>query len=103
MDSVTLSAVIGEDRRLIIDLPPDTPTGEVELTIRASQKSIDKLSNPATETARAKFIAVGALSTAHQAPVGFVPLTLIDRMSIGKLPAHARPSKELIDEDRGEF
>lgn len=68
-----LKAKVGADRRLVIELPPEMPTGEVELTVLSKQ------------------------------PEGAVALTPEERMEIGKLPPDARPSEELIDEDRGEY
>jgi hypothetical protein len=101
MNVITISTTIGEDRRLVIDLPPDTPTGQVELIIRPAQQST--FANPARETARAKLLAAGALSTAHHAPEGTVPLTPEERQQIGQLPPEARPSEALIHEDRGDY
>jgi hypothetical protein len=102
MDSITLPAYIDENHHLIIDLPPDIPSGAIEVVIRplpAPEQSI-----PLTrETARAKLLAAGALATYHRAPEGTVPLTPEQRMEIGKLPDWARPSEELVDEDRGEY
>lgn len=86
MNTITIAAVINEDRHLVIDLPPETPPV-----------------NAAREAARAKFIAAGALSTTYTAPEGVEPLTVEERTRIGQLPPNARPSEELIDEDRGEY
>lgn len=101
MATITLSAVVGEDRRLVIDLPADTPVGQVELTIRPLNETPPE--NPAREAARAKLLAAGFLVTSIHAPEGVVPLTPEERMRIGKLPPGARPSDELISEDRGEY
>lgn len=35
MDHITIPAHVGEDRRLVIELPENAPIGDVELTIRA--------------------------------------------------------------------
>ncbi|MBI5668286.1 MAG: hypothetical protein HZC41_09790 [Chloroflexi bacterium] len=103
-DVVVLSAVVGEDRKLVIELPPDAPTGPVELIVR-STKAVEQQPyyNPAREAARAKLLAAGVLSTAHHAPEGAVPLTVEERMRIGTLPPGARPSEDLVNEDRGEY
>ncbi len=100
---IRIQTTIGEDRRLVIELPPDTPTGPAELVIHpaAAESSAQK---PMTrEEARAKLLAAGKLATWIHAPEGTIPLTPEERMRIGKLPPDARPSEELIDEDRGEY
>lgn len=67
METITLSAVVGEDRRLVIDLPKDTPTGPVELIIRPAT------GNAAREAARAKLLAAGALVTDWASPTTLNP------------------------------
>jgi hypothetical protein len=102
MNAILLSAVVGEDRHLIIDLPPDAPIGHVEVEIRPAQIVSPKpVINPAREAARAKLLAAGALVTSFEVPEGTIRLTVEERMRIGTLPAGARSSDELIDEDRG--
>ncbi len=100
---IVLSAVIGEDRKLVIELPPDAPTGPVELTVRSTRAEYKPPYNLAREAARAKLLAAGALSTAHEAPAGAVAMTVEERIRIGTLPPGARSSDELINEDRGEY
>ncbi len=101
---IRLSAVVGEDRRLVIDLPPDTPLGPVELEVRPAAPVPTQRNKPLTrEEARAKLLAAGYLVTSIHAPEGTVPLTAEERMEIGRLPPGARPSDELVDEDRGEY
>lgn len=103
-EPIRLSAVVGEDRRLVIDLPPDTPLGPVELEVRSAAPAPTQRDKPLTrEEARAKLLAAGYLVTSIHAPEGTVPLTPEERMEIGRLPPGARPSKELVDEDRGEY
>ncbi len=100
---IVLSAVVGEDRKLVIELPPDAPTGPVELTVRLIKPEYRPPHNPAREAARAKLLAAGALVTHIEVPEDAVPLTLEERIHIGTLPPGARSSDELIDEDRGEY
>ena len=57
MDTITLTAVVGEDRRLVIDLPPDAPTGPIEVTIRAATPQPEK--QLTREEARARLRAAG--------------------------------------------
>lgn len=97
MTDVTLSATVGEDRRLVIDLPDEIPPGEVEVVVRPKRDTMTR------EEARRLLAEAGLLSTWHKAPPGTKPLTPEERMEIGKMPPGARPSEELIDEDRGEY
>lgn len=102
---ITISVVLGEDRRLIIDLPPDVPTGEVEVNLVVSSTTLEpqKVVNPAREAARAKLLAAGKLSTTWHAPEGAVALTEEELIRIGTLPPDAPPSEQLVSEDRGEY
>jgi hypothetical protein len=103
MVAIRLPAVITEDRKLIVQLPDDVPAGAVEIEIRpqvAPQTDTGEIVNPAREAARAKLAAAGALSTAHRLPEGVIPPTEEEMYAAGVLPASARPSEELIAEDR---
>ena len=99
MDTITLSVVVGEDRRLVIDLPPDTPTGPAELTIHPATPPRDE---SARDRVRAKLLEAGLLVTTIRAPEGTKPLSPEEILQLGTLPADARRSSELIDEDREE-
>src|SRR5215813_4547464 len=101
MASIELSMVIGEDRR--IQLPDNVPIGPAKLVIEPQQPQQRESINQAREAARAKLLAAGFLVTNIHAPEGTVPLTVEERMRIGQLPPGARPSDELIIEDRGEY
>jgi hypothetical protein len=75
MDAITLSIDIGEDRRVVIDLPADTPVGKADLVIVPRGDNATEhnpYSNPATEAARAKLLAAGRLVTSIRAPEGTV-------------------------------
>ncbi|MBC7812601.1 MAG: hypothetical protein H7175_15710 [Burkholderiales bacterium] len=56
----------------------------------------------AREIAREELLAAGFLVTefTYEFPEDFVPLTPEEILEIGQLPAGARPSEELIAEDR---
>lgn len=97
MDAITLSVMVGEDRRLVIDLPPDTPVGPVDVVITPREKII----NPAREAARAKLLAAGRLVTNIRAPEGTVPLSPEELLRIGQRPPGTKSLDEMIDEDRG--
>jgi len=97
METITLSVVIGEDRRLVIDLPKDTPTGPVELVIRPTT------SNATREAARAKLLAAGALVTDLGLPDNLELVSNEELRRLGTMSPGARPSEELIAEDRGTY
>ncbi len=104
VQAIRIKTTIGEDRRLVIDLPDDTPVGPVELVIQPTEEAPQITSATLTrEEARAKLLAAGALVTWVKAPPGTVALTPEERMRIGQLPPDARPSHELVDEDRGDY
>lgn len=100
---IHIQTTIGEDRRLVIDLPPDTPTGPAELVIHPAGMEPPAQKPMTREEARAKLLAAGKLSTWMRAPEGAVPLTPEELLRIGAMPPGTRPSHELIDEDRGEY
>lgn len=103
MVAIRLKTVVGEDRKLIIQLPDEIPPGGVELVVRASESSGSNTSNPVREAARAKLLAAGALVTEFNVPPNAVRLTVEERMRLGTLPPDARLSLDLINEDRGEW
>ncbi len=105
MDAIRIPVVVGEDRRLVIDLPPDVPVGPAEVVIRSleQQSSAETPVNPAREAARAKLLAAGFLVTSIRAPEGTVPLTPEERKRLSELFSEARSSLDLINEDRGEY
>lgn len=101
-----LSVTVGEDRRIVIDLPPDTPIGpaQIALVLRPAEVTeTPQIVNPAREAARAKLLAAGKLSTIWRALEGYKPLSVDERMVIGTLPANAPSSEQLVNEDRGEY
>jgi len=110
MVAIKLHAVIGEDRRLVIDLPPDTPTGSVEILIQpeaptaqpADSTSLPPWTNPAREAARAKMLAADFLVTEFddELPEDFVPLSPEALLEIGRID-DTRTSLDLINEGRG--
>jgi hypothetical protein len=103
MDSIILSVEIEENRRLVIDLPPNTPVGQAELIIKPHGEQSAQPSNPAREAARAKLLAVGALSTTHRAPEGTTELTLEESQRIWSQFSGGPSLDDLINEDRGEY
>ena len=106
---IIIETVLDENRKLIIDLPPDTPTGQVEIQLIVRQIASDakEEENPEWraeyERIKAKLAAAGALSTIWKAPEGAVELTEEERIRIGTMPPGAPTSEQLVREDRGEY
>ncbi len=100
---IRIHTTIGEDRRLIIDLPPDTPTGPAELVIHPAEAPQRETKTLTREEARAKFLAAGFLTSGIPVPEDTVLLSPDDLLRAGRLTPGARPSEELINEDRGEY
>jgi hypothetical protein len=94
---IILSAVVGEDRRLIVELPKDTPLGQVNLIILPATSP-----DPDRDAARAKLAAAGLLGQAHLPPAGMYEPAAEELLAAGTLPPGARPTHELIAEDRDE-
>lgn len=100
-NSIVIHTTIGEDRHLVLDLPADTPVGPVELVIRPKQAASEPVCELTREEARARLLAAGALVTNLGIPDDIKPISDEELLELGKMPPGARPSEELIDEDRG--
>ncbi|MBX3083770.1 MAG: hypothetical protein KF716_19205 [Anaerolineae bacterium] len=104
MDAITISVTIGEDRKLVVELPPEVPVGKAELTIKPAVKADEDIPlNPTREALRAKLLAAGRLATNMDVPINARSLTNEELAILGQMPPDARPSEDLIDEDRGEY
>ena len=103
MEAVTIPVVVGPDRRLVLDLPPSTPIGPADVVILPRMNGVDERATPARNMARAKLLTAGFLATDIRAPDGTALLSDEDLAHLGQLPAGARPSEDLIDEDRGTY
>ena len=104
MIAIRLHAVVGDDRKLTIQLPEDIPPGELELTVRSIDESENSVVlNSAREAAKAKLLAAGALVTQFEVPANPVRLSVEERMSLGTMLPDSRSSIDLINEDRGEW
>jgi hypothetical protein len=101
MDAIKLLVEINKDRRLIIDLPEDMPTGLAQVTITPQNASMN-VNNPARENARAKLLAAGFLVTTIRAPEGTLSLTPEERFVLGTLPPGTPSIDDLVNEDRRE-
>jgi hypothetical protein len=110
MSSVSLRVVIGEDRKLSIDVPPEIPVGEVEVTIHAAEGIHDlqeRLSLRARkiEEFRRQLEQDGNLDKIRlpQPPTDdYQPMSDEDRLNWIKLPPDAKTSEQLVAEDREE-
>ena len=104
---ITIAGVIDESRKLIIDLPLDTPMGQVEVIVRPIPPVDEAVGTAAWraeyERLRAKLAAAGALSTIWQAPDDAVELSEEELWELGKMPSDAPSSEQLVREDRGEY
>lgn len=98
MVAIRITAV-DEDRRVVIQLPPDAPTGNVELEIVVHPAPSTGLTR---EELRARLLAAGALSIVDDSADG-VPefsdeeLDALPLIDTGDVPSHI-----LIDQERGE-
>lgn len=97
---VRLSTVIGEDRKLVIELPADVPTGpaQIDLVVHAGSDTQELT----LEEARERMRAAGRLSTVWKPPEGAVILSDEELWALGEMPPDAPPSEQLVREDRGE-
>lgn len=98
---IALSVEITENRRLIIDLPPDTPLGTADLIIQICGQGDQPLHQAACEVARAKLAAAGKLVTDIRAPEGTIPLAPDELLRLGTLPPGSPTLDDLINEDGG--
>jgi len=104
---IVINAVVGEDRRLIIDLPPDTPIGNVMVMVSStesvtpSEASVDVVVNPERERLRAILLAAGKLGTAHYVEHVIYPKDE-EWMNAGRMPPGTPSSEETLRELRGD-
>ena len=108
MDTIKLSARISEDKKLIIDLPADLPSGPVEVMITPQSVArstytpfYPKVWAEKREQLRQKMLKAGILSIDYRAPSRTVPLSPDELLQIGTLPPGVQSTNAYIDEDRG--
>ena len=101
MEAVMIPVVMEADRRLVLDLPPSTPIGPANVVILPRTNGAGERATPARGSARARLLAAGFLATDIRAPEGTAPVSDEDLAHLGQLSMGARPSEDLIDEDRG--
>lgn len=103
--AIRVLKVVDEKRTLIVELPDDTPLGLAEVSI--SVEPLDAMDSPDSgkpvserDVVRARMRAAGFLAETQGPPAGSTLIEDADLARIGRLPPGARPSDELIDEDR---
>jgi hypothetical protein len=99
MVAIRVSAIVGKDRQITVQLPDEVPEGQVELEVRVLEAPV----NPERERIRTKLMAAGFLVNPDDLgiPEDAVPLSVEERLRLGELPPDAVPTHILIDEDRG--
>ena len=102
MVTIQLSAIVDKNGQLTVKVPENIPPGPINIILQSPEPSISALTNPAREIARAKLAAAGLLSSSHQLPPNTRIPTNAEVYAAGVLPSGARPSEDLINEDRNE-
>lgn len=102
MVALRLSGLITEDGQLIVQLPQDVPGGPVEVVIQAQQLEQPTPVLSARERVRHALETAGLLSYAARLMPPIAPPNAEEVLKAGQLPPNARPTHELIDEDRNE-
>ena len=111
MDVIKLSALISEDKKLIVDLPFDIPTGTVDILILPTEKSSPDVTKKVSskkhlnwakqrEQIRKKLIQSQPQSQPYSVPKGYCPLSDAERMRLTILPPGIQPTSVIIDEER---
>lgn len=107
MTAIKVLKVVNQDRTVLVELPDDTPLGLAEISI--SVKPVDQDLQATAEALSERETIRAKLRAAHflveiQEPSDEVPVIEdADLPELGRLPPDARPTEELIDEDRGSF
>ncbi|MBN1966368.1 MAG: hypothetical protein JW910_17090 [Anaerolineae bacterium] len=92
---ITIQTDVDESRQLTLTLPPDTPPGPVEVTIRPRPGVASKRA-----TIRDRLLAAGLLATGPYAPSGAIELAEAERDRLGRLLAGQSSVDVLIDAER---
>jgi hypothetical protein len=101
MVAIRLSAMVGKDRRLVIDLPEEVPVGEVQLLITAA----DTTSISEREALRAHLQAAGLLVKPQNMgiPDDLEYVSDDELEALEPLPPGTPSALDLINEDRGPY
>jgi hypothetical protein len=105
---IVTTVVVGEDRRLIVDLPPDTKPGTFMVMIAETESptpnepSHNAPINAERERLRTILLAKGKLGTAHMPPPGTVFPTEEEILKAGIMPPGTPSSEETLRELRSD-
>ncbi|MBA3870691.1 MAG: hypothetical protein H0X30_16245 [Anaerolineae bacterium] len=102
MVTIQLSAIVDKNGQLTVKVPDNILPGPINIIIQAPDAADKAVTNPAREAARTKLAAAGLLSSAHRPPPNTRIPTDDEVLAAGILPLNARPSADLISEDRNE-
>ncbi len=102
MVTIQLSAIVDKNGQLTIKVPDNIPPGPINVIIQSPEPYVPVSISSAREVARTKLAAAGLLSSAHRLPPNTRIPTDAEVRAAGILPSGARPSEELINEDRNE-
>lgn len=98
--TITITTVVDEKRRIMIDLPDDVPLGKINLTIQANMLNdmldTDDVSHKGIQ---AKLIAAGLVSPSESSPDA-IAVSNEELERLGHVFADDRPLSELIDKER---
>ncbi|MBI1277700.1 MAG: hypothetical protein GC179_06195 [Anaerolineaceae bacterium] len=100
MVTIQLSAIVDKNGQLTVKVPDSIPPGPINIIIQSPESSVS--ANHAREAARAKLAAAGLLSSPYRLPPNTRIPTDAEVEAAGTLPSGARPSEDLINEDRNE-
>ena len=101
--TIHLTVHVDEKRRVLIDLPDDVPTGEVELQVVIHTPEAAPNGPLTREQVRARLIAAGLLNPNVQyAPPDAEELSPEEEYRIGRMLAGDRSVEDLINEEREE-
>ena len=102
MDLIIINAEVGEDHRLIYELPPEVPVGPVKLMIQPVEAQPVPTGQGLTrEEARRRLLTAGLLLTERVAPEGSVESNEQEHQRLAALFGQGPSLEQLIDADRG--
>ncbi len=103
MDVITFDAQITQDRRLTgYQIPENAPVGRVTLVIQPAHNQSGDHVHLTRDTARARLLATGRLSTVHHATNSATRLSDAESQRLAQLFADESYSVlDLVNEDRG--
>ena len=102
MKTITIDAEVGQDHRLIYELPPEVPVGPVKLVIQPLDAPSTQAGRGLTrQEARRRWQAAGKMLKEPLVPEGFVRSDEAEDRRLSALFGQGPSSDVLIDEDRG--